>query len=63
MTRPLDISNPHVRQVITPDGVAEFVFPDSHDPKKVWVNLKTSGRRKITDFRKYSTSELQEVEK
>jgi hypothetical protein len=57
-----DVNNPHVRQVITPDGVGEFESRLVGDPNKVLVRIKMPGK-KLSDFRAYAIDKLQEVEK
>ena len=59
MTRPFDVNNHNVRQVITPDGVGEFEFLVFGEPDKVLIKIRLNGR-KIADFKKYSVNELQE---
>ena len=61
MIHSFDVTNLHVRQVITPDGIGELVFKDANDPSYFYVKIRI-GDRKIADFKKYSASELQEIE-
>jgi len=62
MTSNFDITNLHVRKVITPDGVGEFEFLVAGEPDKVLIKIRLNGR-KTADYKKYDISELQEVEK
>jgi len=61
-SRAFDISNLHVRKVLTPDGEGEFESRLVDDPNKVLVRIKMPGK-KISDFRAYPIDKLQEVEK
>jgi hypothetical protein len=59
---PFDVTNPTVRQVITPDGIGELAFRDKDDPNAFYIKIRLNGR-KIADYRKYNAEDLQEVEK
>ena len=58
----IDLSNPNVRKVITPDGIGNFVFIDADDPNKVYVQIKI-GDRKIADFKAYLAEDCEEMKK
>ena len=57
----IDLSNPNVRKIITPEGIGTFVFLDADDPNKVYVQIKIGGR-KIADFRAYPAEKCEELE-
>ena len=62
MTTPcaFDISNLHVRKVITPDGEGELCFKDKDDPNYFYVMVRIDGK-KPAQFKRYEISKLQEV--
>jgi hypothetical protein len=62
MTHSFDITNPQVRQVITPDGIGSLIFADAGNPNYFFVQVKI-GDKKIADIKRYAVEELQEVEK